>query len=375
MSHVRKDMENALAYGRTVVSYLCCFACEFPLDFSEKVEHSVVDVLKRCRQQLYTGSGQWRQNAQIILAFSWEKLNTGTWRDVDKEWRCLYSYGCLFKVAALCRDDASSATVQEAIRTCDLGLLMGAAIMDNILQSFVRILQNDIGKRHSNEENPSEGVSAQKMKVDCVSVPVVKQALAVPRIHCPSLESFKKDYLDPQKPVILEGIIDHWPAFKNHPWSIEYLQTVAGCRTVPVEVGSRYTDEEWSQTLLTVNEFIDRYIVVKDASSLGYLAQHQLFDQVPELKDDICIPDYCCLGEGDEDDITINAWFGPGGTVSPPCIKILNRTSWLRWLGESTFVCIPLRTPRNSTLTNYSSYTTLVRWRWKVQTWCDSQSL
>nr|ACI66870.1 JmjC domain-containing protein 5 [Salmo salar] len=203
---------------------------EFPLDFSEKVEPCVVDVLKRCRQQLYTGSGRWRQNAQIILDFSWEKLNTGTWRDVDKEW-CLYSYGCLFKVAALCRDDASPATVQEVILTCDLGLLMGAAIMDNILQTIVRILQNEIGKRHSNEKDPSEGVSAKKMKVDSVSVPVVKQALAVPRILCPSLESFMKDYLDPQKPVILGGIIDHWPAFKNHPWSIEYLQTVAGCQT------------------------------------------------------------------------------------------------------------------------------------------------
>lgn len=141
---------------------------EFPLDFSEKVEPSVVDVLKRCRQQLYTGSGRWRQNAQIILDFSWEKLNTGTWRDVDKEW-CLYSYGCLFKVAALCRDDASPATVQEAIRTCDLGLLMGAAIMDNILQTFVKILQNEIRKRHSNEENLSEGVSA---KVDFISYTV-----------------------------------------------------------------------------------------------------------------------------------------------------------------------------------------------------------
>lgn len=30
-----------------------------------------------------------------------------------------------------------------------------------------------------------------------------------------------------------------------------------------MEVGSRYTDEEWSQTLLTLNDFMDRYILKK----------------------------------------------------------------------------------------------------------------
>jgi lysine-specific demethylase 8 len=48
---------------------------------------------------------------------------------------------------------------------------------------------------------------------------------------------------------------------------------------------------------------------------LGYLAQHQLFEQVPALAADIATPDYCMLGEGGVS--SINAWFGPAGTVTP----------------------------------------------------------
>lgn len=47
---------------------------------------------------------------------------------------------------------------------------------------------------------------------------MIRDELAVPRVKCPSLESFSSNYLLPHKPAVLEGIIDHWPAFNQHPW-------------------------------------------------------------------------------------------------------------------------------------------------------------
>jgi lysine-specific demethylase 8 len=51
---------------------------------------------------------------------------------------------------------------------------------------------------------------------------------------------------------------------------------------------------------------------------MGYLAQHNLFQQIPSLQRDIVIPDYVCASPHfHEDDVVTNAWFGPAGTVSP----------------------------------------------------------
>jgi lysine-specific demethylase 8 len=73
----------------------------------------------------------------------------------------------------------------------------------------------------------------------------------------------------------------HWPAISK--WKdLNYLIKLAGARLVPVEIGSSYADAEWSQKLITLEEFIKNRIVQKNEKP-AYLAQHQLFNQVKKL--------------------------------------------------------------------------------------------
>lgn len=66
-----------------------------------------------------------------------------------------------------------------------------------------------------------------------------------------------------QKPVIIRGFVSSWPALADpaRRWSdLDYLRKTAGFRTVPVEIGEKYTERQWSQTLMTLDDFIDFFI-------------------------------------------------------------------------------------------------------------------
>ena len=70
------------------------------------------------------------------LDLVWERLNTGHWKSVDNGWRRLYALVVIAKVrraAEMADDDrfCGGGLIRDLVKMCDMGLLMGAPVMEN----------------------------------------------------------------------------------------------------------------------------------------------------------------------------------------------------------------------------------------------------
>jgi hypothetical protein len=51
-------------------------------------------------------------------------------------------------------------------------------------------------------------------------------------------------------------------------YSFDYLIKLAGDRTVPIELGSRYSDDDWTQKLMTITDFVKQYCQYRVCTSV-----------------------------------------------------------------------------------------------------------
>ncbi|KAF3452577.1 hypothetical protein FNV43_RR03010 [Rhamnella rubrinervis] len=260
--------------------------------------------------------------AEAAREMAWEQLHSGPWHSVLPVWRDAYSMACLH-VAKL---HFAAGEFKDALRILDMGLIMGGTLLRKDLDSAVdkvsatarsdvRVseLRGPVGSSISDRQLVHEELEQAEM-LRILPQKSLSCKMVVKRSSL-SLEGFLREYFLTGSPVIITDCMAHWPA--RTKWNdMNYLKRIAGDRTVPVEVGKNYLCSKWKQELITFSQFLER-IEASDSSSVSptYLAQHPLFDQINELRKDICVPDYCFTGGGELR--SLNAWFGPAGTVTP----------------------------------------------------------
>lgn len=250
---------------------------------------------------------------QGILDYTYEKINIGDWKEVRSYLRKTMTIGSYFKLLITVKESTEFPReyLKELYQIIDHGLLFGSPLTKEpmLLQKCAAILN----KIAFTLDTPV--INDFDIKLTQNTCRIHTRFRQVDRVDCPSIEMFYTEYLKKDVPVIMTGVIDHWPALTK--WvDCNYFLRLAGLRTVPIEMGRKYTDHEWTQKLMTIEDFIKNHVLKDNLNCLGYLAQYQLFDHIPELLKDITRPDYLSFA-ANENDIEINSWYGPRGTVSP----------------------------------------------------------
>ncbi|KAF8537561.1 hypothetical protein BDD12DRAFT_917966 [Trichophaea hybrida] len=164
---------------------------------------------------------------------------------------------------------------------------------------------------------PKKRQRLEEVRFDTTVAPPVEIKYPIPRHDNLSLGEFQRRLDTANTPIIITDALSHWPALSTRPWSSpSYLLSLTndGKRLVPVEVDH-------------ILPRISVHLHVWFWGETGYLAQHNLFSQIPALRNDIIIPDYCysipqpppfnVASTLPLEEPLINAWLGPRGTVSP----------------------------------------------------------
>jgi len=245
--------------------------------------------------------------------------------------RRLYTDACILKSlynTSTTSLDSSSSSLTQAIEHLDKAIIVAGAAgpgRHNLILDLIQRIQLE----HMSLLRPSPLPDVSLLtKALSIPAPVLAARQPVLRFDAPpSLASFQRSIAS--RPFIVPGHATDWPALNEHPWhSTHYLRTVSGPgRVVPVEVGSDYRTDDWSQKIMGWDEFVTS--LSQPSNEVLYMAQHSLFLQFPNMREDIIVPDYVysCPNSSDsfpdyqpptnDEQLVLNAWLGPKGTISP----------------------------------------------------------
>ncbi|KAG8461778.1 hypothetical protein KFE25_001396 [Diacronema lutheri] len=127
-------------------------------------------------------------------------------------------------------------------------------------------------------------------------------------------------------PVLVAGAARGWPALDK--WvDVRYFVRACGHRIIPVEIGrsALKAGDGWREAGMRMRDFVAGHLLPScaadladrplPAGSIGYCAQHQLFEHVRALAADISVPVYCAAARGGVQ--LVNCWLGTRETATP----------------------------------------------------------
>ncbi|KAI1470789.1 Clavaminate synthase-like protein [Daldinia caldariorum] len=308
-----------------------------------------------------------------IISISYSKFYAYLFKDLPTCWRQLYTDAsilkfCLILLSTPCvydhtpecsnasreQVDKAGRQITQLIKLLDYALILAGAAGEQRGRKWVNkalLLLQSVWNELGIDPGVPKELNTIFSTIEPFTPPVKHP---IQRVDVLSIEAFQAYMDNPRdsklgpEPLIIRGAIDEWSALTKNPWNKpSYLlsQTFGGRRLVPVEIGRSYVDEGWGQKLITFGEFLCEYIdpsipptqdssiddtisTSSQAKPIAYLAQHPLFTQLPALRNDILVPDYCytapprhptdsSIDQPELDEPLLNAWFGPPGTITP----------------------------------------------------------
>lgn len=111
----------------------------------------------------------------------------------------------------------------------------------------------------------------------------------IDRVKTISKEDFLKNYLKPQKPLVIENLIEDWPAFKK--WNLEYIREIAGDLTVPL-YDDRPVDYKDGfnepHATMKMSDYVD---LLKREPTKFRIFLWNILKEIPALQNDYKFPD------------------------------------------------------------------------------------
>lgn len=250
------------------------------------------------------------------------KLNAYPFGNVPQKWKQLHTDASIMQAIVFIR----KGQYLDAIKTLDMAIIMsGAARQSPLVQDLIAHAQSLIPKKPPKRKRVDEfdtNSSQNHLDIPVISEthlehPVISQIhLEHPVISYstpPSVSQFNAKHGLLHVPCLISNSLKHWPTFADPPnsWAdpLVLMRRVGPGRVVPVEIGGSYTSANWTQEIIPFEDFIERAFHRDDRI---YLAQHNVFEQFPQLLQDVSPHPPYCSGEP-----LLNAWLGPSNTISP----------------------------------------------------------